>query len=151
MENEIDKKIKKALDKPRELNVEQFTARVMNRIKEEKQKEAKVPLKWRLTLFLRSFFEPAPKRLARAALVATVVIAAVTLILIQFLAYDLDEATILSRAEKFDFGPPVPPGGEAATLLMKTDPKTILLTEEVHLISNDPLLRPHSLWEQNTI
>lgn len=37
------------------------------------------------------------------------------------------------------------------TLLAKTDPKTILLTGELHFLSNDPLLRPHSVWDQKPV
>ncbi len=40
---------------------------------------------------------------------------------------------------------------ETDGLLASTDPKMILLTGELHLISNDPLLAPHSVWDQEPV
>jgi len=34
-------------------------------------------------------------------------------------------------------------------LLFRTDPQTILLAENVHVLQNDPLLKPISVWEQS--
>ena len=42
-------------------------------------------------------------------------------------------------------------GIQTDKLLADTDPKTILLTGQLHLFSNDPLLRPHSVWEQKPV
>ena len=36
-------------------------------------------------------------------------------------------------------------------LLARTDPETILLTGQYHLVSNDELLKPHSIWEQKPV
>ncbi len=47
-----------------------------------------------------------------------------------------------------DAGPLGDPVSKADNLVVSTDPGTILLTQHVHLISGDPLLRPHSLWDQ---
>lgn len=148
MQDDIDKKLKQTLGTPRGLNQEQFTARVMNRLRQEKQKEARASFIQRFLLAIRP---TSPRLLLRASLAAALLLAVIAVLLVKFPPNRFDEVTVATLTSRYDFGPPVPRSPAPDTLLMKTDSKTILLTEEVHLISNDPLLRPHSIWEQKTL
>lgn len=51
-------------------------------------------------------------------------------------------------AGALDAGPLDAPTSTADDLIAGTDPETILLTSHVHLVCGDPLVRPHSPWDQ---
>jgi hypothetical protein len=151
MEKDVGKQLRQALGTPRKPNVEQLTARVMKRLREEKRKESEASFVRRFVLFVRSPFALSPRVLVRASLVATLAIVVIGLLVVGEIHRDLHKARPVSQIAQLDFGPPVPPGVSVAQRRVETDPKTILLTEEAHLLSNDPLLRPHSIWQQKTL
>jgi len=47
-----------------------------------------------------------------------------------------------------DAGPLGDPISRTDNLVASTDPQAILLPQQAQLISGDPLLKPHSLWDQ---
>jgi hypothetical protein len=151
MEKDIQKRLRQALGTPRELNIEQLTARVMNRLRQEKREETDASLIRRCVLFVRSPFVLSPRVLVRVSLAAALAIAVIGLLVVGEIHRDLHKARPVTQIAQLDFGPPVPPGADVARLRVETDPKTILLTQEAHLISNDPLLRPHSIWQQKML
>jgi len=51
-------------------------------------------------------------------------------------------------AGRLDAGPLEPATNRIDNLIADTSPRTILLTEQTHVICSDPLLMPHSIWEQ---
>jgi hypothetical protein len=51
-------------------------------------------------------------------------------------------------AGRVDAGPLGPALDRTDYLIADTSPRTVLLTGQTHLVCSDPLLRPHSVWEQ---
>lgn len=51
-------------------------------------------------------------------------------------------------AGKLAAGPLGPAISRADRLIADTSPRTVLLMGQAHRVCNDPLLRPHSVWEQ---
>jgi hypothetical protein len=151
MAKDIEKRLRQALETPRKLNVEQLTARVMNRLREEKRRETEASFIRRFFFSVRSPFALSPRVLMRVSLAAALVIAVIGLLLGVIPRQDFRKISPVSSLAHLDYGPSVPPGANVAQLRVETDPKTILLTQEAHLVSDDPLLRPHSIWQQKTL
>jgi hypothetical protein len=42
-------------------------------------------------------------------------------------------------------------GSPGNNLIARTDPETILLTGQHHIVSNDEMLKPHSVWAQKPV
>ena len=51
-------------------------------------------------------------------------------------------------AGRLDAGPLGPAMGRTDHLIADASPRTVLLTGQTHLVCSDPLLMPHSVWEQ---
>ena len=143
-ENDIDSRIKQALDSPKTLDVERFTTRVMKHLVEEKTRENPLRSFWN-DIRSRLWFMSHPIMTASAGMIIMVTALAVTLLVL----VNQQGAIVESHAlPDFNFGPPVPRTTAPDTLLARMDADSILLHTQTHLISNDPLLRPHSVWEQ---
>jgi len=61
-----------------------------------------------------------------------------------------DHPSVLQQimAGALDAGPLSSPMNRTDNLVASTDPGAILLAQHMHLVCSDPLLRPHSLWDQ---
>ncbi len=83
---------------------------------------------------------------------AAVAVAAVVLLTVMFYRGPWPDrsSSILEQiaAGKLYDGPLGPAMGETDSLIADTSPRTILLAGQTHLICSDPLLRPHSVWDQ---
>lgn len=83
---------------------------------------------------------------------AAVAVVAVALLTVRFFCWASPDRSpsILEQigAGKLHAGPLGPAMGETDSLIADTSPRTILLAGQTHLICSDPLLRPHSVWDQ---
>jgi hypothetical protein len=150
MKNNLDEKLKQALGKPCKLDIEKFSARVMKKIKEEKRREEKHPLIWSLSSRIRSYLIIKQRQLLRISY-AFITIVVVVILLVIFFKGVKKESTIYVASNGKNMLQPTSAPQNLNHILLSTDTDTILLTGEQHLISNDPLLRPHSAWAQNTL
>ena len=53
------------------------------------------------------------------------------------------------QAGQLDAGPVSPTDPAGDRLLPQTDPPDLLLTTHIQALTSDPLLRPHSVWDQD--
>jgi len=150
MKNNLDEKIKKALGSPHKLDIDKFSVRVMEKIKEEKRREEKHPLLWSLFSPIRSYLIIKQRQLLRISYAFTTIIV-VAILLVIFFKEVKKESTIYVASNGKNTIQPTPASQNLNHILLSTDADTILLTGKQHLISNDPLLRPHSAWAQNTL
>jgi len=150
MKDNLDKKIKKVLGSPHKLDIDKFSARMMEKIKEEKRREEKYPLLWSLFSPIRSYLIIKQRQLLRISYAFTTIVVVAILLIILFKEVK-KESTIYVASNGKNIIQPTSTPKNLNHILFSTDADTILLTGEQHLISNDPLLRPHSAWEQNTL
>jgi hypothetical protein len=83
---------------------------------------------------------------------AAVVVAAIVLLIVVFYGWLVPDKSpsILEQIATgtLHAGALGPALGETDSLIADTSPRTILLAGQTHLICSDPLLRPHSVWDQ---
>ena len=89
------------------------------------------------------FFRIAPAAVAAAAVVLLTV-------LFYWRAGPDRSPSLLEQvtAGRLDAGPLGPVMSRNDGLIADTSPRTVLLMGQAHLVCSDPLLRPHSVWEQ---
>jgi hypothetical protein len=83
--------------------------------------------------------------------IASVVAAVVLLTILLWRPASSDRSPSLLEqiiAGKLDAGPLGPAMSRADHLTADTSPRTVLLMGQTHRVCSDPLLRPHSVWEQ---
>ena len=150
MKNNLDEKLKQALGSPHKLDIDKFSSQVMEKIKEEKRREEKHPLLWSLFSPIRSYLIIKQRQLLRISYAFTTIVVVAILLIILFKEVK-KESTIYVASNGKNILQPTSTPKNSNHILFSTDADTILLTGEQHLISNDPLLRPHSAWAQNTL
>jgi len=150
MKNDLDKKLKQFLGSTRELDIHKFSSKVMEKLKEEKKKEKRYGLVWRIFSLIQAYFLTKREQLLRLSYVSAFAIIILILSLF-FLKKGQLESPLYVASNGKNSTESISTPKNIDNILLSTDTDTILLTGEYHLISDDPLLRPHSIWDQQSL
>jgi hypothetical protein len=144
--DDLDAQLKKTLGRTRPLEMDRFVNRVMGALQEERQREQpapsrgrKAPTFWRWRIHRRILGYSTAVGLAAAA--------ALVLLLSRPGGDGRFDFGGMPLAEA-NFGPPVPPFSQAEALLAQCDASILAPAHARTLDVTDPLLQPHSIWDQ---
>ncbi len=146
MKDNLDEKLKKALNTPQKLDVQKFSADVMQKINEERIKERSQTLFSKIFSRIYSYITLKSRYAIKVTYAVSLTMIALTLFIIVYYKSSINKKNdVVSQMQVIESETT---NNNINKILLSTDADKILLQGEWHLISNDPLLQPHSIWEQ---
>ena len=105
----------------------------------------------KLNATISSRLNKAGKTTALSLFVFKVAAAAAVIVVVLLVAKFLFVERPVQTPEKVSLSTITMTSSPGNNLIARTDPETILLTGQYHIVSNDELLKPHSVWAQKPV